>query len=213
MGSVYKRATAPYYQKMYAHQTRTSLQNSFAQSTQVKEQSVQDTHIIDNTHTMLFNVLLPLALLLASQPLTQPQACTLHPRQASPSNNSTIAYPWAQPGDDRPSSPATTGYFINHLCINVRNVTKSIDWYNRAFGLRLLFTVQVSEHFSISYMGHAHGGRNGTGFQTSTEMNREKNNREGLLELLNLDFPGWDLPSGSKVPNTFSRDVLNGVQP
>ncbi|KAJ9613566.1 hypothetical protein H2200_003508 [Cladophialophora chaetospira] len=154
---------------------------------------------------MLINTLLPLALLLASQPWTQPQACALEPRQASTAEPGNITYPWAQPGDDNPSSPATMGYFINHLCINVRNATKSIDWYNRAFGLRLIFTAHISEHFSISYLGHAHGGRNGTGYQTSLELNREKNNAAGLIELLHLDFPEWDLPSGSKVPNTFSH--------
>ena len=63
----------------------------------------------------------------------------------------------------------------------------------------------MSEHFSISYLGRAHGGRNSTGYQTSEELNREKNRAAGLLELLHLDLPGWDLPSGQKVPNTFSH--------
>ncbi len=54
-------------------------------------------------------------------------------------------------------------------------------------------------------MGHAHGGKNGTGYQTSSEINREKNNAAGLLELLHLDLPGWDLPSGQTVPNTFNH--------
>ena len=154
---------------------------------------------------MLFKTSLPLALLVAFQSFTPTWACALHVRQTGPSGNGSVEYPYPVPGDDLPSDAATTGYFINHLALNVRNATKSIDWYSKAFGLRLIFTLQVSEHFSISYMGHAHGGRNGTGYQTSTEMNREKNNAEGLLELLQLDYPGWDLPSGSKVPNTFSH--------
>jgi lactoylglutathione lyase len=116
-----------------------------------------------------------------------------------------VEYPWVVPGDDVPSDPGTKGYFINHLCINARNATASIDWYNKAFGLRLIFTLQVSEHFSISYMGHSHGGRNGTGYQTSDEMSFQKNNIEGLIEILSLDFPGWALPAGTKVPNTFSH--------
>lgn len=68
-----------------------------------------------------------------------------------------------------------------------------------------MFREQVSEHFSISYMGHSHGGRNGTGYQTSDEMNREKNNIEGLIEILSLEHANWDLPAGIKVPNTFSH--------
>jgi len=124
-------------------------------------------------------------------------------RRDDTAGNST--YPWQEPGDEAPSQPATTGYFINHLCINVRNATESIAWYKQAFGLRLMFTLHVSEHFSISYMGHSHGGRNGTGYQTSDEMNRDKNNIEGLIEILSLDYPGWDLPAGTRVPNTFSH--------
>ena len=54
-------------------------------------------------------------------------------------------------------------------------------------------------------MAHAHGGKNGTGYQTAEAMNREKNNREGLLELVSLSVPGWNLPASSKVPNTFAH--------
>jgi lactoylglutathione lyase len=132
------------------------------------------------------------------------QACALHARQVADSTNATT-YPIAIPGDDVPSDPATTGYFINHLCINARNATESIRWYSEAFGLRLMFRLQVTEHFSISYMGHSHGGRNGTGYQSSQEMNRDKNNREGMIEITSLENPNWDLPSGIRVPNTFSH--------
>lgn len=132
--------------------------------------------------------------------------CNLHARQAdTTSTTDASTYPQELPGDDSPSSPITSGNFINHVCLNVRNVTESVNWYNKAFGLRLMFTLQVSEHFSISYMGHAQGGRNGTGYQTSDELNRDKNNIEGLVELINVDSPAWDLPSGMKTPNTFSH--------
>jgi hypothetical protein len=36
------------------------------------------------------------------------------------------------------------------------------------------------------------------------EMNVHKNNIEGLIEMINLDYPDWDLPSGIEVPHTFS---------
>jgi lactoylglutathione lyase len=153
---------------------------------------------------MLFLISAVQALVIAASTVPQVLACDpkLLSRQASDSGSE---YPISIPGDDVPSDPATTGYFINHLCINVRNATKTIDWYNRAFGLRLMFRLQVSEHFSISYMGHSHGGRNGTGYQTSEEITRNKNNVEGLLEILSLEYPGWDLPAGIKMPNTFSH--------
>lgn len=103
-------------------------------------------------------------------------------------------YPRLEVGEDVPSDPATKGYFINHLCISVRNIDESVDWYSKAFGLRLLFTQRITEHFSITYMGHSAGGRNGTGFQTVEEILREKNNRQGLIEIVSIDGVGWETP-------------------
>jgi lactoylglutathione lyase len=77
--------------------------------------------------------------------------------------------------------------------------------YTQAFGLRLLFHLKVSPHHSIAYLGHSHGGRNGTGYQSSDELNRNKNNVEGLIELLEVTSPSWDLPPGTTAPNTFSH--------
>jgi lactoylglutathione lyase len=150
---------------------------------------------------MLLACLVP-ALLIGTCAIPSINACALHAREVASDENQ---YPIALPGDDEPADPATLGYFSNHLCINARNATESIRWYKEAFGLRLIFRLQVSEHFSISYMGHAQGGRNSTGYQTSAEMNREKNNMGGLLEITSLDYPNWDLPAGIKVPNTFSH--------
>jgi lactoylglutathione lyase len=55
----------------------------------------------------------------------------------------------------------------------------------------------VSEHFTISYMGYSSGGRNGTGFQTAMEMNRDKNNRYGMVELTSLNGIGWNVEGTS----------------
>lgn len=156
---------------------------------------------------MLLKPTLAPTLLLAAHCITKTLACGPLPNHAKRSTSDTdeITYPYPDPGDDTPSNPATTGYFINHLCINVRNVTESIAWYKAAFGLRLIFTLHVSEHFSITYMGHSHGGHNGTGYQTADEMNREKNNREGLIEMMSVSSPRWALPAGIETPNTFSH--------
>lgn len=152
---------------------------------------------------MLFIASIIPTLLIASCSFTQTWACGPLPHHLEAREGDE--YPISKPGDDTPSNPATKGYFINHLCINARNATETIDWYTQAFGLRLMFTIQVSEHFSISYIGHSHGGRNGTGYQTSDDMVFEKNNREGMIEILSLEFPDWNLPAGIKVPNTFSH--------
>ncbi|KEF55816.1 uncharacterized protein A1O9_08567 [Exophiala aquamarina CBS 119918] len=124
-------------------------------------------------------------------------ACGPLPRQEKEDANGGPTYPSFELGLDVPSDPATLGYFVNHLCINIKNVNESVDWYSRVFGLRLIFTQQVSEHFSITYMGHSAGGRNGTGFQTATEMNRDKNNRYGMLELVSTEGTGWDVQTTS----------------
>lgn len=143
--------------------------------------------------------------LLTTTLITTTTACV--PENIARRQNADAAaqYPAFNFGSDNASDPATKGYFINHLCINVRNATESIDFYTRAFGMRLIFTLQLTEHASISYMGHAAGGKNGTGYQTVEEMNRDKNNREGLLELVSFATPNWNLPASSAVPNTFSH--------
>ncbi|KAH7161193.1 hypothetical protein EDB81DRAFT_784037 [Dactylonectria macrodidyma] len=123
----------------------------------------------------------------------------------STSNNGTAKYPYPEMGSDAPADPETTGYFINHFSLNVMNLTASVDFYSQVFGLRKIFTLHVSEHYSITYMGHSHGGKNGTGYQTVDELNREKNNSEGLLELVSLDIPGNELPASTKKANTFGH--------
>ncbi|KAF9869634.1 lactoylglutathione lyase [Colletotrichum karsti] len=124
-----------------------------------------------------------------------------HPR----ADNGTIQYPYPELGTDAPADFATNGYFINHLCINVKNLTASVDFYSSVFGLRKLFTLHVTEHYSITYMGHSHGGKNGTGYQTALELNREKNNAEGLIELIHVDVPKNNIESSTQRPNTFAH--------
>lgn len=132
-----------------------------------------------------------------------PQAltCALHARQETATNSCTD-FPYMVPGDDNPSDHITAGTFVNHLGLNVRNASASIDWYTRALGMRHMFTEQVSAHFSISYMVHSQGGRNGSGYQTTEELLRNQRNSQGLLELVALEVPGWDLPSGNPVATT-----------
>ena len=152
---------------------------------------------------MLFKASIAPLLLLGLQFLTQTWACTLPVlRRADGSQNGNETFPSVVLGSDEPSDPATAGNFINHLCIISKNLTATMHFYGQAFGLRQIFTVQVSEHFSITYMGHSHGGRNGTGFQTVDEMNRQKNNIEGLLEILAINVPENDGPSTN---NKFSH--------
>jgi lactoylglutathione lyase len=154
---------------------------------------------------MLLKTIYTSAALIAYGCVHQALACAHGPRDVAASATDGTTFPQSILGSDDPSDPATTGYFINHLCINVRNATESINFYSKTFGLRHIFTLRVTEHFSISYMGHSHGGKNGTGYQTTNELNREKNNAEGYLELVSLSVPGWNLPASSRIPNTFGH--------
>lgn len=133
-------------------------------------------------------------------------ACVPINGTAPPSNGTDAPeFPYPIIGSDDAADIATTGYYINHLSLNTRNLTASLDFYTGVFGLRHLFTLRVSEHFSIAYLSHQHGGKNGTGYQTTAEMLREKNNAQGLLELVHVDIPDYNLPASTARPNTFGH--------
>lgn len=135
----------------------------------------------------IFFLFFPLLSALASACLTVPP----------PTDNNTSPF---QLGPDVRSDPATAGYFSNHISLNVRNLTASLEFYSNVLGLREIFTYRATEHMSVAYMGHSQGGRNGSAFQTSDEMNRLKNNALGLLEMLHLDIPDQDhlIPSAER---------------
>lgn len=148
---------------------------------------------------MHLSSLLSTALLLASTATACP------PSIPAKRANSSSPYPYQVNGTDAGADPATVGYSLNHLCLNVRDTEASVNFYSSVFGMRKLFTFHVSEHYSITYMAHSHGGKNGTGYQTNDALIYEKNNSEGLLELISIDVPNNALPPSTEVANTFSH--------
>ncbi|KAM0217443.1 hypothetical protein ACHAQD_007422 [Fusarium lateritium] len=114
-------------------------------------------------------------------------------------------YPYPVLGTDEASDISTTGYFVNHLAITTNNLTASIEFYSNVLGFRKLFTLQLSKTYSLTYLGHAQGGRNRTGYQTALEMNREKNNAQGLIEICYVDVPVKNIESASQRANTFGH--------
>jgi lactoylglutathione lyase len=84
-------------------------------------------------------------------------------------------------------------------------LTKSIEFYTKVLGFRELFTLPATEHMKIAYLGHAQGGRNGTGYQKTEELNREKNNNAGLIEMIELNVPNRHLPASSEKSNTLGH--------
>jgi lactoylglutathione lyase len=137
--------------------------------------------------TLLYTAAIPAAL-----------GCGLHTRQADNSKN-------IQFGSDAPSDPATTGFFMNHLSLNVDNVTRSIEFYSQNFGFRHLFTYNLSPHVSFTYMSHSQGGRNGSSYQTVEEMIRQKNNNAGHLEFVHLDIEKEAIPGSPERVSTINH--------
>ncbi|KAK5047300.1 hypothetical protein LTR84_006822 [Exophiala bonariae] len=136
------------------------------------------------------------------------QGCIIHARQDSSSGNGTALPPadFMTIGTDGLAPPETLGYAINHFSLIVSNLTASKEFYGNVLGMRHMFTAQLSPHYSVTYMGHAHGGRNGTGYQTGAELLREKNNANGMIEF--QYFAGSadvNITATTRRPNTFSH--------
>ncbi|KAK2759954.1 hypothetical protein FQN54_002690 [Arachnomyces sp. PD_36] len=104
-------------------------------------------------------------------------------------------------GPNEPADPATLGYSVNHFGLVVKDLDATIDFYTKVIGMRHIFTYSASDKFSIAYIGHSHGGKNGTGYQTTEEMLREKNNSGGLMEFLHLKG-GNSAPLSSETRTT-----------
>lgn len=111
-------------------------------------------------------------------------------------------------GDDGPADPATIGYNINHVALNVYDLDKAMHFYSKVLGMRHIFTYDISPFLELVYMGFSVGGKNGTGFQTGEELYKQKDNTAGLVEFLhrktpcNETVPHEPLPASPKVPNT-----------
>jgi lactoylglutathione lyase len=122
--------------------------------------------------------------------------------------NSTSQYPFVESGSDSPADPATTGYFVNHFSLNTNNLTRSMDFYTRIFGMRHMFTYHVTKHLSVTYLGHSQGGRNGSAYQTTEELLRNKQNSAGLIELVYFNttsIGGEPILGPDKRTSTFSH--------
>jgi hypothetical protein len=100
---------------------------------------------------MFFACLAPAVLLGLYSVPTAPET-TFHSFQHRPSvaSESSAGSHHATPS----SSAATASAIINNIRSNAWSVTKSIQRYQRALSLNLKFRLQLTEHFSITNMGH-----------------------------------------------------------
>ncbi|KAL4940038.1 hypothetical protein BDV06DRAFT_224461 [Aspergillus oleicola] len=108
-------------------------------------------------------------------------------------------------GTDGHAHPSTSSFWINHVGLNVRDLDASMKFYGDVLGMRHIFTIDYTERFSLTYMGFAQGGKNGTGFQTATELLRNKNNSGGLVKLLHFS----DSAANPVVPSVKTTTLAN----
>lgn len=108
-------------------------------------------------------------------------------------------------GTDGPADEEVKGFHINHVGLNVRNLTASMDFYGTILGMRHMITIQYTPSYSLTYMGFAQGGRNGTGFQTGAELLREKNNNDGLIKLFHFADSEYTPSASTERTNTFAN--------
>ncbi|KAF5855686.1 hypothetical protein ETB97_008600 [Aspergillus alliaceus] len=108
-------------------------------------------------------------------------------------------------GNDGPAPAATLGYAITHIGLLTTNLDAMKHFYGDILGMRHLFDAHVTPEYTVTYMGYAQGGRNGTGFQTGEELFRNKNNLYGLIEFVQFNVSDDHLVASTKQTNTFGH--------
>jgi lactoylglutathione lyase len=131
-------------------------------------------------------------------------ACNPTRRSTNTNTNTTTPNPF-KIGTDGPAPPKTLGYALNHMGLITNNLTAMKTFYGSILGMRTLFDVTLTPEYTVTYMGYAQGGRNGTGFQTGTEMTTSKNNMYGLLEIVEFSVSDDRVVASTQRTNTFSH--------
>lgn len=108
-------------------------------------------------------------------------------------------------GTDGAADEEVRSFHINHMGLNVHNLTTSMDFYGNVLGMRHIITIQYTPSYSLTYMGFAQGGRNGTGFQTGAELLRDKNNMDGLIKLFHFAESENSLVASTGRTNTLTN--------
>ncbi|CAG7941776.1 unnamed protein product [Penicillium salamii] len=108
-------------------------------------------------------------------------------------------------GTDGPAPTATLGFALNHIGLVTTNLAEMKTFYGEILGMRLLFDAHITPEYTVTYMGYAQGGRNGTGFQSGAELAASKNNLWGLLELQQFNVSDDRLVASTERTNTFGH--------
>jgi lactoylglutathione lyase len=140
----------------------------------------------------------PIYLLLTLLTIHTTNACNPTRRDIDPADAFTI-------GTGGPAPAATLGFAMNHIGLLTTNLTGMKHFYGDILGMRLLFDAHVTPEYTVTYMGYAQGGRNGTGFQSGAELAAAKNNLWGLLELQQFNVSDDRLIASTERSNTFGH--------
>ncbi|CAG7922030.1 unnamed protein product [Penicillium olsonii] len=108
-------------------------------------------------------------------------------------------------GTDGPAPAATLGFALNHIGLVTTHLDEMKAFYGDILGMRLLFDAHITPEYTVTYMGYAQGGRNGTGFQSGAELAAAKNNLWGLLELQQFNVSDDRLVASTERTNTFGH--------
>lgn len=113
-------------------------------------------------------------------------------------------------GPDEYPPLETIGWNNNHIALNVADLDASLDFYTNVLGMRHIFTYHASDTLKFAYIGYPSGGRNGTGYQTPTELSRFRTNMQGLIEFIYIapdaSTPPPEKPSPASLrSNSFSH--------
>ena len=130
----------------------------------------------------MFFLISQLTLLTLLLPFVSPHAPHLSRRDT----NSTVAGQVV--GTDPPQPPSTYGYSVNHVALQVSNITETRAFWGDVLGLRFIFSFLVANgdktgNNLVTYMGYPYGDGQ-IGNQTGAELLSNIHNRDGLVEFL-----------------------------
>jgi len=156
--------------------------------------------------TILSLLFLLLPLTLSHSPLPRRQT----------SSNSTLAGEII--GTDPPQPPSTNGYAINHVALQVSNITRTRAFWGDVLGLRFIFQFSIAGGETkgtnlATFMAYPFGDGE-VGYQTGAEMLGELRKRDGVMEFLSYEVCRSDhLPSQPHIHLPPRPQQINPLSP
>ncbi|KAF2635948.1 Glyoxalase/Bleomycin resistance protein/Dihydroxybiphenyl dioxygenase [Massarina eburnea CBS 473.64] len=110
-------------------------------------------------------------------------------------SNATMTF-----GTDCSWIPGFEGYGISHFSLITNNQDRLINFYTKAFGMRLVFQFQPSPEFTTTYLGH-----NTAGYASCAAWATTASSQRGQIEILYLKGASATLAPSTQTPNSFGH--------